>query len=396
MKNQQVAQSILPEIKKLTKQITKKTMKARINLMEVCGTHTMAIAASGIRSLLPKEINMLSGPGCPVCVTSTGEIDMAIDLADQHNAIIATFGDMMKVRGSTGSLQDAKADGHDIRIIYSPFELVGLARANPNKNVIFIGVGFETTIPAIASAIKQARANGIKNLFVLPIFKLVPPALKAILSGTDHNIHGFILPGHVSAIIGAKPYEFVVKDHEVPCVITGFEPMDILQGILMVLKQLIRQKPRLEIEYSRCVKPNGNPVAINTMNEVFQEADARWRAISTIPRSGLSFRKPFIGFDALKRFNIRYKETPEPKGCLCGAILTGKAKPKQCKHFGKSCTPTKAIGPCMVSSEGACAAEYRYGPPFSPLPLRSQMLRSLGEGVEMVRVRGIKKASLSK
>ncbi len=333
-----------------------------VNFMEVCGTHTMAIAASGMRKLFPKTLRMLSGPGCPVCVTSQGDIDRVLALAEVPGVILATFGDMMKVKGSKGlDLHAMRERGTDVRVVYSPLDAVALAEAEPSRQVIFVGVGFETTAPVIAGAVARARKAGLKNFSSTAFFKLVPPALELLLSDPENRIHGFMLPGHVSAIIGLKPYAFVAEKRRVPCVVTGFEPLDILAGVNMLLRQVVSGKPAVEDEYFRAVRAEGNPAARRLMDEVFAVGPASWRAIGTVPGTGLGFSKAYERFDAVKRFGIKYKEAPEPKGCRCGQILLGKALPPDCPLFGKACTPSSAVGPCMVSSEGACAAWFKYG-----------------------------------
>ncbi|PIU84093.1 MAG: hydrogenase formation protein HypD [Elusimicrobia bacterium CG06_land_8_20_14_3_00_38_11] len=332
----------------------------KTNIMEVCGTHTMAIASSGIKSLLPKNINLISGPGCPVCVTPAGIIDSAIELA-KNKCIIITFGDMLKVPGSISSLEKEKSSGCDIRIIYSASDSIKIAKNNPKKEVVFVGVGFETTSPTIAATVKIADKEKIKNFSVISAFKLIPPALKIILEQKKIKIDAFILPGHVSAIIGFQPYGFISKKFKTPAVITGFEPSDILEGIFFILKQIKSNKPEIEIQYKRAVKPQGNPFAVKLLYSVFEETDSQWRGIGIIKNSGLKFTKKYENYDALKKFKIKIKNIEEPAGCLCGKVLTGIAKPQQCGYFGENCTPLNPIGPCMVSSEGTCAAYYKYG-----------------------------------
>ncbi|MEW6685370.1 MAG: hydrogenase formation protein HypD [Candidatus Edwardsbacteria bacterium] len=349
----QLAERLLSQIKNLAVE--------PVSLMEVCGTHTMAISQSGIRSLLPKSLKLLSGPGCPVCVTPLEDIDSVIELAKMPSVILTTFGDMMRVPGSKSSLERAKAEGSDIRVVYSPLDSIKFALQNPEKEIVFVGVGFETTSPTIAATILKARENKLKNFFVYPAFKTIPKAMGALLEMGKTKIDGFICPGHVSTIIGSEPYEFIPQQFGVPCVITGFEPIDVLEGILMLLKQTNSREPKVEIQYRRCVKPEGNLSAKEMLKKVFKETDASWRAIGTIPETGLTLREEFEQFDATKRFKIEVKKATEPKGCLCGNILIGVAEPKDCKLFGKGCTPTSPIGPCMVSSEGACAAWYKYG-----------------------------------
>ncbi|OGS04415.1 MAG: hydrogenase formation protein HypD [Elusimicrobia bacterium RIFCSPLOWO2_02_FULL_61_11] len=356
-----MAASALSEISRLAPAAAAKT-GGQVNFMEVCGTHTMAIAASGMRKLLPKELRMLSGPGCPVCVTSQGDIDRVLALAAIPGVIITTFGDMLKVKGSKGlDLQSARERGADVRVVYSPLDAVALAAAEPSREVIFIGVGFETTAPVIGGAVVRAEKAGLGNFSSTAFFKLVPPALELLLSDPENRIHGFMLPGHVSAIIGTGPYKFVAEKYRVPCVVTGFEPLDILSGINMLLKQVLSGEPKVEDEYFRAVRAEGNPAAQKLMKEVFSVTTANWRAIGPVPGTGMEFSKAYARFDAVKRFGIKYEEAPEPKGCLCGKILLGKALPPDCPLFGKACTPSSAVGPCMVSSEGACAAWFKYG-----------------------------------
>ena len=356
-----LAASALSEISRLAPAAAAKT-GGQGNFMEVCGTHTKAIAASGMRKLLPKELRMLSGPGCPVCVTSQGDIDRVLALAAIPGVIITTFGDMLKVKGSKGlDLQSARERGADVRVVYSPLDAVALAAAEPSREVIFIGVGFETTAPVIGGAVVRAEKAGLGNFSSTAFFKLVPPALELLLSDPENRIHGFMLPGHVSAIIGTGPYKFVAEKYRVPCVVTGFEPLDILSGINMLLKQVLSGEPKVEDEYFRAVRAEGNPAAQKLMKEVFSVTTANWRAIGPVPGTGMEFSKAYARFDAVKRFGIKYEEAPEPKGCLCGKILLGKALPPDCPLFGKACTPSSAVGPCMVSSEGACAAWFKYG-----------------------------------
>lgn len=333
-----------------------------ISIMEVCGSHTMAIAASGMRRMLPKGLKMLSGPGCPVCVTAQGELDLILEAASKPGVILATFGDMLKVKGSEGlDLHSLRERGASVSIVYSPLDALALAIQNPDKQVVFAGVGFETTAPVIAGAVIRARDQKITNFSVLSLFKLVPPALELLLKNPGHNISGFMLPGHVSAIIGLEPYRFVAEKYHVPCAVTGFEPMDILTGITLVLRQIISGKPAIESEYSRVVKTTGNIKAQEILTRVFSVTQARWRSIGLLENSGLGFSRDYEAFDAVKRLGLVYAEKPEPKGCICGPILLGKAEPRDCKLFGKVCNPSNAVGPCMVSSEGACSAWFKYG-----------------------------------
>lgn len=356
-----LASAALAEMERLVEAAAAKT-GGQVNFMEVCGTHTMAIAASGMRRLFPKRLRMLSGPGCPVCVTSQGDIDRVLALAAVPGVVITTFGDMLKVKGSKGmDLHAMRERGSDIRVVYSPLDAVALAQAEPARQVVFIGVGFETTAPVIAGAVARAKKAGLKNFSSTAFFKLVPPALELLLSDQENRIHGFMLPGHVSAIIGLEPYRFVAEKYKVPCAVTGFEPLDILSGVNMLLRQIVSGRPEIADEYFRVVKAGGNPAAQKLLAEVFAVEPASWRAIGTVPGTGLGFSPAYADFDAVKRFRIPYSDAPEPKGCLCGKILLGKALPPDCRLFAKACTPSNAVGPCMVSSEGACAAWFKYG-----------------------------------
>ncbi|MDH5684438.1 MAG: hydrogenase formation protein HypD [candidate division WOR-3 bacterium] len=344
--------------KKFLNQINS-TIDRNINFMEVCGTHTMVISSSGIRQSIDKRIKLLSGPGCPVCVTPQEDIDLAISLAGQKDVIIVTFGDMMRVPGSDSSLEKEKSKGRDIRIVYSALDALKIAQSERSKKVIFLGVGFETTAPTIAAAIILAKENKVNNFLVLSLFKLIPPALRKIASAPNLKIDGFILPGHVSTIIGSKPYEFLAREFAKPCVITGFETLDILQAIYLLLNQL-QTLPSVEIQYRRSVKPEGNPQAQKTMNQVFKVTDSNWRGIGQIENSGLVLNSELQNFDALTFFGLKPKKAKINPACRCGDVLLGLIIPPECKQFAKACTPENAIGPCMVSSEGACAAYYKY------------------------------------
>lgn len=336
-----------------------RTSRKTVRFMEVCGTHTVSIFRSGIRSLLPETIYLLSGPGCPVCVTAQKEIDAFIALAREPETIVATFGDLIRVPGSGSSLQGEKADGADVRIVYSTFDAVDLAREHPDKRVVFLGVGFETTAPTVAAAILAAHQQRLDNFFVVSAHKTVPPALEALADG-DINIDGLLLPGHVSVIIGLEAYQPFFDAYRVPCVVAGFEPSDLLQSIAMLVDQVESGRPRLENAYPRAVSATGNPKARAVMDEVFAVADADWRGLGSIAASGLAIREKYAAFDAVKAFDIHLKPAPEPKGCACGEILTGVKIPPQCPLYKTVCNPMAPVGPCMVSSEGTCAAYYRY------------------------------------
>ena len=339
-----------------------KAYKHKLVLMEVCGTHTVSISKNGIRSLLPKNIRLISGPGCPVCVTPQGEIDAAIELSKKPGVIITTFGDMLRVPGAKSSLEKEKAKGADIRIVYSPMDCLEMARKEPEKEIVFIGVGFETTSPTIAATVIKAKEQKINNFSVVPAFKLIPPALKAITDAKDIKVDGFILPGHVSTIIGANAYSFL----KIPGVIAGFEAEDILESIGMIIEMIdcpvgAPHATPVQIQYKSVVKNDGNPAALKILYEVFEPADSNWRGIGIIKGSGLVFRNKYKSFDALRRFKVKVKNAKEPRGCACGKILKGILTPLECPLFGKKCTPANPVGPCMVSSEGACSAYYKYG-----------------------------------
>jgi hydrogenase expression/formation protein HypD len=346
-----------------------KKVIARINristkparLMEFCGGHTVSIMRSGLRQLLPPTVEMLSGPGCPVCVTANADIDKAIALASLPDTIVTSFGDMMKVPGSYSSLQQARAAEADIRVIYSTQDALQIARENPAQSVIFIGIGFETTAPTIAASIIQAETEGIKNYYVLCLSKLCPPIMKALLDLGELKLDGIVCPGHVSVIIGSRPYEFIPREYGVACVVSGFEPLDILLSVEMLVQQIEMGKPKVEIAYRRGVNPSGNKIALELMDRVFEISSADWRGIGPVPASGLKIRGKYARFDAEQAFSIITEPAIEPKGCICGDILRGVKIPLDCKLFNKACTPEHPVGPCMVSSEGSCAAYHQYG-----------------------------------
>lgn len=333
----------------------------KLKIMEVCGTHTMAISRFGLRSLLPVTIELLSGPGCPVCVTPTSYIDSAIELAGNKDVIITTFGDMMRIPGSDSTLLYKKAKGSNVQVVYSPLNAIDIARNNPDKEVVFLSVGFETTTPVIALSVYKAKSEGIKNFSVLTANKTMPEAIKALAGDKDLDIDGFIYPGHVGAIIGTDFFSYVAYNMEKAGVVAGFEPLDILYSINVLVKNITEGKHVLENMYSRIVAKEGNVKAQQKMYEVFEPVDAVWRGIGMIPGSGLGIRSQYSEYDASRKLGVELKNSPEPKGCLCGEVLKGKKKPSDCKLFKAACTPENPVGACMVSSEGTCAAYYKYG-----------------------------------
>lgn len=332
-----------------------------MTLMEVCGTHTMAIAQHGIRALLPAQIRLVSGPGCPVCVTPVTYVDHAVALARRPDTIIATFGDMVRVPGSSSSLQREQAAGATVRVVYSPLDAVALAGNHPGQTVVFLGVGFETTAPTIAGAIVTARRQGLHNFLVLCAHKTIPMPMTVLASDPALQVDGYLCPAHVSAIIGANAYRSLAERYHVPCVITGFEPLDILQGVLMLARQLVADEARVETQYRRVVKPEGNRKAQALLAEVFEPGTAQWRGLGEIPGSGLRLRPEYADFDA-RQLPVVIEAPREAAGCRCGEILKGQVLPRDCPLFGSTCTPEDPVGACMVSSEGTCAAEYKYGP----------------------------------
>ena len=335
------------------KEIAKNLDHAKI--MHVCGTHEDTITRYGIRSLLPENVEVISGPGCPVCVTTGREIDEAIALADK-GLTVTTFGDMLKVPGSENSLEGVKAKGGDVRVVYSITDATRIAAENPDTDVVHIAIGFETTAPSTAAELKTAPGN----FSVLCCHRTIPNAMDLLLSSGDVKVNGFIDPGHVSAIIGLGPYRPLTEKFNVPQVIAGFEPLDVLFGILLILEMMENGKAEVKNEYSRVVKDEGNPRALEIMNEVFQPCDVRWRGFPIIPGSGLELKEEFSQYDARKKFNIKVEDRGEPAGCRCGDILKGLIRPDECPIFGKGCAPDKPVGPCMVSSEGACAIAYKF------------------------------------
>ena len=331
-----------------------------VRLMEVCGTHTMAAFRTGLRSMLPSTVELLSGPGCPVCVTNAAYLDKAIALA-RMGATITSFGDMIRVPSTESSLNHVRAQGADVRIVYSPTDALHLARKHPETKVVFLGIGFETTTPTIAWTIKEARDKDINNFSVLCGHKTVPEAMSVLLQDDDVRIDGFLCPGHVSIMIGASAYQPLCTEHHIPCVVTGFEARDMSQGIEMLMQQISQEQSEVQIQYSRSVQQQGNPAAKAIIDEVFEKCHADWRGIGTIPNSGLKIRASFAQHDADHVFGpIDIPVSRPPAGCKCGDVLRGIINPTQCKLFRTVCTPSNPVGPCMVSSEGTCAAYHKY------------------------------------
>ena len=346
---------------KLAEKIGKLTTEP-LKLMEVCGGHTHTIFKYGIEDLLPDNIEMIHGPGCPVCVIPLGRVDDAISIAQQSDVIFATFGDAMRVPGSKTSLLDAKADGADVRMVYSPLDALKIARKTPDKQVVFLGLGFETTAPSTAMTVLQAARENVKNFSVFCNHITIIPALKAMLDSPDLQLNGFLGPGHVSTVIGTRCYEFVARDYRKPLVVTGFEPLDVLQSVFMIVKQIVEGRAEVENQYARCVSTEGNRRAIEAMFEVFEPREYfEWRGLGSIAHSGMRLQPKYGQFDAESRFSVPGLRIADPKACQCGEILKGVKKPWECKVFGTACTPETPIGSCMVSSEGACAAYYNFG-----------------------------------
>lgn len=350
-RDKDLCQTIIQAIKKLTNE--------RINIMEVCGTHTVSIFRSGIREILPKNIHLISGPGCPVCVTPVSEIDHLIALSRMKNTIIVTFGDMLNVPGSTSSLRYEKAKGAKVQVVYSPLQALELARQFPNKKVILLGVGFETTIPLLASVVLNAFKESIKNFFFLSLAKTMPPIMEALLRTEDTCIDGFLCPGHVSAIIGTRPFQFIPEKYQIPCVIAGFEPVDILIGIYGIIRQKIMKKAFVQNEYQRVVREEGNQVALKVISQVFVPVKSEWRGIGQVEMSGMDLQQKYSKMNA-RFLDVKIEKTIDQSGCRCGDVLRGKITPVECPLFKRICCPENPVGACMVSSEGSCAAYYQY------------------------------------
>jgi hydrogenase expression/formation protein HypD len=336
--------------------------QAPATIMEVCGTHTMAAARFGLKSLLPEPVALISGPGCPVCVTAQADIDAFLALGDEPGVVLTSFGDMLRVPGSHTSLERRRAQGAAVRVVYSPLDAVELARQEPEKHVVFFGVGFETTMPAIAMAIRLAAEQRLENFSVLCVHKTMPTALRALLASGEVRVSGLLCPGHVTTIIGAEAYDFIPREFGIPCAVTGFEPVDMLLGLEAILRQVHEGQARVDNVYTRAVQVQANPRAKTLLAEVFAPCDADWRGLGIIPGSGVQIREPYARYDARLRFPQVWEHLAPvaPSACRCGEVLRGVLRPKECPLFHTACTPSQPIGPCMVSNEGACAAAYRY------------------------------------
>ncbi len=349
-----------PELAKQYLEEIKKTVTQNWSIMEVCGGQTHSLVKNGIIDMLPKEVTMIHGPGCPVCVTPLHLIDKAVHLALDENVILCSFGDMLRVPGSQKSLLEAKAEGGDVRILYSPLEAVIIAENNPDKDVVFFAVGFETTAPANALSVIHAHRKDLKNYSILASHVLVPPAIECVMEDPDSHIDGFLAAGHVCTIMGNFEYYPLVEKYKVPIVVTGFEPLDVLQGILMVVRQLEAKKAEVENQYARIVREEGNLEAQKVIFEVFEITDRLWRGMEVIPMSGYQVKEKYANFDATKKYQIDIEEAEENQDCIAGEIMKGIKKPFECSQFGKKCKPTNPLGAPMVSSEGACAAYFHY------------------------------------
>ena len=334
----------------------------KIRLMEVCGTHTVAIFRAGLRQILPEEVELVSGPGCPVCVTADDYIDAAIAYAGMEDVIITTFGDMLKVPGTHSSLAEAQAAGADVRIVYSPLDALAIAAVHPTKQIVFLAVGFETTAPTEAAAVLAAEAQGFRNFFLLSAQKLVPPVMRALLDGGETHVDGFLLPGHVAVVTGTETFEVLARDYAVPGVVGGFQPLEILRAIQLLVRQIGAGEARIENAYETVVRPAGNPVARAAIECVYEPASVRWRGLGEIPASGLLMREEYAAFDFARVRPLSVGVVGDGRhGCRCGEVLRGAIVPRDCNLFGKACVPEHAVGPCMVSVEGTCAAWYKYG-----------------------------------
>ncbi len=351
-----------PYVRALTEAIRREVQgDRRYTFMEVCGTHTVAIARNGLRRLLPPQIKLVSGPGCPVCVTATEYVDRAVALARRSGVTVATFGDMVRVPGTNLSLEQAKAEGADVQVVFSPLDALSLARQQRDRQVVFLGVGFETTVPTVAAALKRAKAEGLENFLVLSAHKTMPVPMRVLASDPEVGVQGYICPGHVCTVAGTSAFRALAEEFHIPAVVAGFEPADILQAILELVKQRNRGVARLQNLYKRSVREEGNPKALKLVEEVFEPCDDSWRGLGLLPGSGLALRESYAAHDAQKVLPISVPPAKEPPGCRCGEVLKGKIEPQQCPLFGNACTTEHPVGACMVSGEGVCAALYRWG-----------------------------------
>jgi hydrogenase expression/formation protein HypD len=342
--------------------VAAQAVKEDIAFMEVCGTHTTSAFRCGLPTVMPPNVRLISGPGCPVCVTSQGDIDRLIDLGSRQDVILCTYGDMLRVPGRHGNLETARTRGRRIEVVYSSMDALKRAIEEPDQQVVFAAVGFETTAPATAAAVCEAQRRNVQNFSVLASHKRIIPAMRALLTDEEiPSIHGFLCPGHVSVIIGSEIYRPIVDEFNVSCVIGGFEPTQLISSLLCLTELVLNRQTALVNQYREAVRPEGNPRALALLAEVFEPGDARWRGMGIIPESGLVLRDKYRHFDAVQRFELSEPDEHEPPGCICGKVISGAALPVQCKLFGRACTPVSPIGPCMVSSEGTCSAWFKYG-----------------------------------
>ncbi len=342
--------------------VAAQAVKEDIAFMEVCGTHTTSAFRCGLPTVMPPNVRLISGPGCPVCVTSQGDIDRLIDLGSRQDVILCTYGDMLRVPGRRGNLETARTRGRRIEVVYSSMDALKRAIDEPDQQVVFAAVGFETTAPATAAAVCEAQRQNVRNFSVLASHKRIIPAMRALLTDEEiPSIHGFLCPGHVSVIIGSEIYRPIVDEFNVSCVIGGFEPTQLISSLLCLTELVLNRQTALVNQYREAVRPEGNPRALALLAEVFEPGDARWRGMGIIPESGLVLRDKYRHFDAVQRFELSEPDEHEPPGCICGKVISGAALPVQCKLFGRACTPVSPIGPCMVSSEGTCSAWFKYG-----------------------------------
>ena len=350
-RNRAIVQKLVAEIHRISRR--------PVSFMEVCGGHTHAIRRFGIPALLPEHITLLSGPGCPVCVTSVSYVDRAVAYSRLPDVILATFGDMIRIPGSSSSLDREKARGHDVRIVWSALDAVKIAEENPGKRVILLGIGFETTAPVTAAAVRYAHEKKVKNFYIFSSHKIMPPAMEALID-EGVPLDGYLAPGHVSTVTGTSIYRNIAEKHGKACVISGFEPVDILESVLMLVRQVEEHRPAVEIQYRRVVRPEGNPRAQQVMKEVYGLRDDWWRGLGVLAASGLAPRERYAAHDAEKRIPVEVEPAVEPRGCICGEVLKGVKRPVDCPLFGGKCTPSTPVGACMVSPEGACQAWHKY------------------------------------